>query len=188
MKLNRRSFVSLCVAAFVFASSAFAAAPAPERDQRRFEVGFLRMMIDHHYGAVKMSELCDGRTVHDELHEMCDSIKAMQTAEIQTMQGWLQTWYGVTHEPRLDQRTRKQIERLARLTGEEFEKSYMTTMIQHHSMAAKMAIDCLNQAYNAEMMNMCAEMLAMQGDEIVQLRVWLQQWYGIADPDRQDRK
>lgn len=82
---------------------------------------------------------------------------------------------------------RKQVEKLSRLTGEEFEKHYMTMMIEHHSMAAKMAINCLNEAYHAEMLNMCAKMLAMQGDEIVQLRLWLQQWYGIADPDRQDR-
>lgn len=187
MKLNRRSFVSLCIATFVLASGAFAAATAPERDQRRFEVGFLRMMIDHHFGAVKMSELCDGRTIHPELQEMCENIITNQTTEIQTMQGWLQSWYGMTYEPRLGQRGRKQVERLSRLDGEEFEKAYMSVMIEHHSVAAKMAINCLNEAYHAEMLNMCAKMLAMQGDEIVQLRLWLQQWYGIADPDRQDR-
>lgn len=187
MKLNRRFFLGFCVAAFVFASNAFAVAPAPERDQRRFEAGFLRTMIDHHFGAVKMSELCDSRIVHPELQEMCENIITNQTAEIQTMQGWLQSWYGMTHEPRLDHRTRKQVEKLSRITGEEFEKTYMAVMIEHHSVAAKMAISCLNEAYHAEMLNMCAEMLAMQGDEIVQLRLWLQQWYGIADPDRQDR-
>jgi len=60
----------------------------------------------------------------------------------------------------------------------------MTMMIRHHFMAAMMAIDCLNQAYHPEMLNMCAMMLGMQGDEIAQLRSWLQQWYGINDLDR----
>lgn len=187
MKLNRRSFVSMCAAILVTTSAAFAAGPAPERDQRRFEIDFLESMIDHHYGAIKMSELCDGRTVHAELKQMCDSIKTNQAAEIEKMQAWLQSWYGVTHEPRLDQRTRRQIEELSRLTGAAFEKAYMTMMIRHHSMAAIMAIDCLNQAYHPEMLDMCAKMLGMQGDEIAQLRIWLQQWYGINDLDRNDR-
>ncbi len=30
-------------------------------------------------------------------------------------------------------------------------------------------------------------MLGMQGDESAQLRIWLQQWYGINDLDRSDR-
>ncbi len=164
-----------------------ASGPAPERDQRRFEINFLESMIDHHFGAVKMSELCTGRTVHAELQQMCDSIKTGQTAEIQKMQGWLQSWYGVSHEPRLDRRTQRQIEELSRLNGAEFEKAYMTMMVRHHSMAVPMALDCLNQAYHPEMLNMCAMMLGMQGDEIAQLRIWLQQWYSINDLDRNDR-
>ena len=49
-----------------------------------------------------------------------------------------------------------------------------------------MAVDCLNEAYHPEMLNQCAMMLAMQGDEIAQMRIWLQQWYGINDLDRND--
>jgi len=184
--VTRRSFLSLCTAALVFASTGFAAGPAPEKDQRRFEIRFLEMMIDHHYGAVKMSELCPGRTVHPELLAMCEMIKTAQLAEIQQMQTWLQTWYGVTHEPMLDRKSEKQIEYLATLTGAAFEKAYMSIMIEHHSMAAMMAVDCLNEAYHPEMLNMCAMMLATQGDEIAQMRIWLQQWYGINDLDRND--
>lgn len=188
MLLTRRAFASMCSAVLLlFASVGSAAGPAPERDQRRFEIEFLKSMIDHHYGAVKMSELCKGRTVHAELQAMCDSIIANQTAEIEKMRGWLRSWYGEDEEPSLTGRSRRDVERLARLTGAEFEKAYMTMMIEHHSMAAKMAIDCLNEAYHPEMLNMCAMMLGMQGDEIVQLRIWLQQWYGINDLDRNDR-
>lgn len=186
--LTRRAFASMCSAGvLLLASVGFAAAPAPERDQRRFEINFLESMIDHHFGAIKMSELCDGRTVHGELKAMCDMIKTAQAAEIREMQGWLRTWYGVTHEPRLDQKTQRQVEELSRLSGAAFEKAYMTMMIKHHSMAAMMAIDCLNQAYHPDMLNMCAKMLCDQGDEIAQLRLWLQQWYGINDLDRNDR-
>jgi uncharacterized protein (DUF305 family) len=186
--LTRRAFASVCSAALLlFAPVGFAAGPAPERDQQRFEINFLEQMIDHHYGAIKMSELCDGRTVHADLKAMCDMIKTAQAAEIREMQAWLKNWYGWTHEPRLDSKTQKQIEELSRLTGAEFEIAYMTMMIKHHSMAAMMAVDCLNQAYHPDMLNMCAKMLCDQGNEIAQLRLWLMQWYGINDLDRNDR-
>jgi uncharacterized protein (DUF305 family) len=175
------------IAALVFSTSLFAAAPAPERDQRRFEINFLERMIDHHFGAIKMSELCDGRTVHAELQAMCDEIKSSQAAEVAEMQSWLQSWYGISHGPKLDRKTERQIQELSRLTGAEFEKAYMKMMIQHHSMAAMMAIECLNKAYHADMLNMCAMMLAAQGEEIATMRIWLIQWYGINDLDRHDR-
>lgn len=94
----------------------------------------------------------------------------------------------MTHAPHLDRKTQRQIAHLATLSGEAFEKAFMATMIKHHSMAAMMAIDCLNEAYHPEMLNMCAMMLAAQGDEIAQLRIWLQQWYGINDLDHRDRR
>ncbi len=184
--LTRRSFLGLSAALICFASTGFASGPAPEHDQRRFEINFLTMMIDHHYGAVKMSELCDGRTVHAELQTMCEQIKTSQTQEIATMQSWLQSWYGITHQPMLDRKMERQLQYLATLTGAAFEKAYMAMMIPHHSMAARMSIESLNQAYHPELLNMNAMTLASQGDEIAQMRIWLQQWYGINDLDRND--
>lgn len=61
---TRRLFLGFCAVLLAFTSIGFAGAPAPERDQRRFEINFLTTMIDHHYSAVKLSELCKGRTVH----------------------------------------------------------------------------------------------------------------------------
>lgn len=176
----KRIFTSI-VTALVLTTSVFAAAPAPSKDQAKFEIRFLEEMIDHHYGAVKMAELCAGRATHAELLQMCESIETMQMAEIEMMQEWLQSWYGVTHEPHLMGKARRQIEKLSQMTGAQFEIAFMTMMIEHHSMAVMMSIDCLQRAYHPEMLNMCAEMMAAQGDEIVQLRLWLCQWYSICD-------
>jgi uncharacterized protein (DUF305 family) len=184
---RRRSFLALFALMLGLTSIGFADAPAPERDQRRFEVEFLKAMIDHHYGAIKMSELCKGRTVHPELQEMCDMVIANQSAEIKKMQEWLKAWYGESETPSLTSKARRQVEYLSRLICAEFEKAYMSILIEHHSMAVRMALECLNEAYHAEMLDMCAKMMAMQGDEIMQLRLWLMQWYGINDLDRNDR-
>lgn len=180
---SRRSFLGTLTVLVALAVAPFgiAAGPAPTKSQSRFEVRFLEEMIDHHYAAVKMSELCAGRTIHPELQELCDQIKSAQTAEIAQMQSWLQDWYGITHEPEIDRKTQRQLDQLAAMTGEEFEIAYMTMMIEHHSMAVMMALDCLQEAYHAEMLNMCAKMLGDQGNEIALMRIWLEQWYGITD-------
>lgn len=169
------------LAAVLFGTTAFAAAPAPSRDQQRFEVKFLTMMIDHHFAGVKMAELCDGRTVHTELHEMCDEIKTAQLAEIATMQGWLRDWYGVAHEPMLDRKSKRQIEQLAQYSGEEFEKRFMTMMSTHHAMAIESGTHCLLRGYHADMINMCAMMIGTQSDEIAQMRLWLCDWYSVCE-------
>jgi uncharacterized protein (DUF305 family) len=184
---TRRVFLGTCLALCALVSASFAAGPAPERDQRRFEINFLESMIDHHFSGVKMAELCAGRTVHAELQAMCDQIKAMQSQEIATMRGWLQSWYGIDHTPQLDQKTQRQLEELSRLSGAEFEKAFMIMMAMHHAGAARDAVECLTEAYHAEMLDMCAMMLAAQGDEIVQLRLWLRQWYGINDLQHRQR-
>jgi uncharacterized protein (DUF305 family) len=155
--------------------------PAPQRDAQQFEINFLIGMIDHHYSAVKMAELCADRAEHAELLAMCDSIKTTQSAEIATMQGWLQSWYGVTHEPELHGKMRRQIEALAALEGAAFEQAFMIAMAYHHAEALSEAKDCLVMAYHPEMIGMCAMMAGMQGEEIAMLRLWLMQWYGVTD-------
>lgn len=165
-------------------------APAPDADQRRFEVRFLTNMIDHHHMAVEMAKLCEGRATHPELIEMCNQIKTSQTAEIATMRSWLQSWYGMDHAPAMDARGQKQLEALASLSGAEFEIAFMTEMIGHHAIAVRRSLSCLLNAYHAEMLDVCAMMLAAQGDEIGQLRLWLCQWYSICnlEDDHDDRE
>lgn len=60
-----------------------------------FEIKFMQMMTEHHEKAVKEGERCVERASHPELIEFCHDIVETQTEEIQTMQTWLSTWYGV---------------------------------------------------------------------------------------------
>ena len=60
-----------------------------------FEIAFMRMMIRHHFGAIREASKCVDRVYHDELHEMCEEIIIAQAEEIETMRSWLCTWYGI---------------------------------------------------------------------------------------------
>ena len=55
---------------------------------------FMAWMIEHHQGAIDMAMLADERSAHQEVKVLAASVITTQSAEIQTMQGWLAEWYG----------------------------------------------------------------------------------------------
>jgi len=174
----------LAVLAVFAASPANAAEPAPDPGTARFEVDFLSDMIDHHAMAVEMGQLCLDEAVHEELAAMCSDIVASQQQEIETMQTWLVSWYGRSHQPEMNAGDMKKMERLATLSGEKFEIEFMQMMSKHHAMAVKMASRCLDRADHAELVDMCGEIVATQSAEVEQMQTWLCDWYGICRPGR----
>jgi uncharacterized protein (DUF305 family) len=136
-----------------------------------FEVDFLKSIIDHHYSALRMSELAAGTdtTRNAELGRYAEgtsptpgtaatpakarsgSIRSMarmenrmQREEIAHAQMYLKHWYGQTHEPQLDNMGQRQIQLLESTpAGAEFDHAFLETMARHHYMAVTMATDCL---------------------------------------------
>ena len=153
-------------------------APAPATSTANYEIKFMTNMIDHHQMAIEMAQLCLTRAVHSELGELCQSIISAQSAEIQQMQSWLQRWYGVTYEPSMKRGDQKMLDRLASLSGAEFEIAFMEMMIQHHQKAITEAQTCLEKASHAELVRLCRNIIRTQSAEIEQLQTWLCQWYG----------
>jgi uncharacterized protein (DUF305 family) len=166
-------------ASLAMAVSVFAAAPAPTRSQQNFEVRFLTEMIDHHAMAVMMADLCLERAVHPELHAMCEQIREAQMEEIVTMQTWLSDWYGLQHDPQMTPGQQKQMEKLASLSGADFEIEFMKTMIRHHWKAVVRARQCQDKAYHPELIDLCEQIVSTQLAEINQMGDWLCEWYRI---------
>ena len=152
-------------------------APAPGQAAQNFEIKFLTGMIDHHAMAVEMAEICLQRAVHQELRNLCQRILAAQAQEIETMQSWLDDWYGLVHEPEMKPGDERMLEKLASLSGAEFEITFMEMMIKHHMMAIREAQQCLRQAWHPELHQLCQNIITTQLAEIAQLQSWLCQWY-----------
>lgn len=169
--------LSTLIAALSLLAVAYADQPAPQRGQARYEVRFMAMMIDHHTMAIEMAMLCEGRTVHPELQQMCNDIITAQQAEIVVLQSWLNDWYAVQHEPMMKRKDERMLARLSALTGEEFEAAFMREMIKHHSIALVRARQCQRHAFHSELTEMCQMMEEAQTAEIAQMREWLCQWY-----------
>jgi uncharacterized protein (DUF305 family) len=166
------------VAALVVAAPAAASAPAPGMSTATFEVDFLTGMIDHHAMAIEMGEICLDKAEHAQLQGMCQDVISAQSQEIETMQAWLGPWYGVSYEPVMKPGEMRQMEKLAALSGAEFEIRFMEMLIRHHRKAISEAEKCLDRAYHPDLPDLCQGMIEMQSPEIAQLESWLCQWYG----------
>ena len=166
--------------AFVSILPLFGNQPAPTPSQASFEQRFLQSMIEHHTMAVEMSRVCVAKpNVRVELKGLCQTIIDDQLREIQMMKNWLQSWYGVSYTPKMGNGNMQSMRKLAALSGDTFAAEFMLEMIDHHAMAVMDGVDCLQRAYHKEMLQMCADMIAAQGKEILQMRVWLMDWYNI---------
>lgn len=62
---------------------------------QRLEVTFLSLMIPHHQGAIDMAGLVPDRAAHQELKDLASAIVRSQSVEIEQMNGWLASWYGL---------------------------------------------------------------------------------------------
>jgi uncharacterized protein (DUF305 family) len=169
--------VGVCV---LLGTPALADAPAPTPAAAHFEVKFMTDMIDHHAMAIMMAEACVEKAVHAELRSLCQNIIAAQTQEIEQMQSWLQSWYGISYEPEMD-KTNGQMKKLMSMSGAMFEIEFMQMMIRHHAKAVKEGEKCLQKAYHADLRQLCQNIIVSQMAEISQMQSWLCQWYQICN-------
>jgi uncharacterized protein (DUF305 family) len=177
----RRPALFLIVLALVLGAAgvAWAAGPAPKSQAERFEVAWMKMMIDHHQMAVMMAELAVEQAAHTELQELAADIIATQSHEIQLMQGWLAAWYGIAYEPQMSAADMEMMAHLEELAGAEFEIAWMQEMIHHHMMAIMEARQLVARAYHPELKDLGRQIITDQRAEIRQMREWLYEWYGI---------
>jgi uncharacterized protein (DUF305 family) len=61
-----------------------------------------------------------------------------------------------------------------------YEVRFMTSMIDHHSMAVIMGEMCLDKAVHEELRTLCSTIVATQTEEIQTMQSWLAIWYGIS--------
>jgi uncharacterized protein (DUF305 family) len=62
---------------------------------QRLDVVFMSMMIPHHQGAIDMARLVPDRATHPELTDLSKNVIESQAREIDTMHGWLASWYSL---------------------------------------------------------------------------------------------
>jgi uncharacterized protein (DUF305 family) len=177
----QRWLACLIAATGLLAAVSHATEPAPHKSTSRHEIMFMEDMIPHHLAAARMAALCQSRVTHPELLEMCKSIEKSQKEEVQQMKSWLRDWYGESHEPALHEHQEMDIEHMASLGGDAFEKAFMKMMIPHHMIAIQESAECQVRGFHDSLRHMCRNIVKAQADEIHQMRDWLCQWHGICE-------
>jgi uncharacterized protein (DUF305 family) len=71
-------------------------------------------------------------------------------------------------------------------TGNEFDKAFITGMIEHHEGAIDMANAAKLNAGHDEIKNMANDIISAQSREIAQMREWYKNWFGTDVPSTSD--
>lgn len=148
------------------------------------DVQFMQDMIMHHAQAVEMTALIESHTQNKNLRSLGARISRSQSDEIDFMKRWLATRGQPTsrpmqHMPGMDMSshemlmpgmlTRKQMDALRNAKNEEFDRLFLTGMVQHHNGALIMVKDLFDSAgagQDAELFNFATEVDSGQRAEI----------------------
>ncbi|MFI8992578.1 DUF305 domain-containing protein [Streptomyces sp. NPDC053542] len=121
------------------------------------DIAFAQGMIPHHRQAIEMSEMASGHASSPKVRHLAERIKKAQGPEINTMSGWLTAWgedvprgmpgmngtgrdWDHSVPPGMPgMMGRKDVEKLKKFSGQDFDAMFLTMMIEHHKGAVKMA-------------------------------------------------
>lgn len=150
-----------------------------------FDRIFLANMIAHHSGAIDMANLALTNAKHKELKNMAREIVSAQTKEINQMKSWQQAWgypptsgemmedhsaMGMTSD--MDNATKQ----LQGKTGDEFDNTFLSLMIEHHESAVGMSRPAAQNAGHQEIKDLARAIIEAQDAEIAQMRAWQVEW------------
>jgi uncharacterized protein (DUF305 family) len=164
------------------------------------DVRFMQGMIMHHAQAVEMTALIESHTTTKDLRSLGARISSSQSDEIKFMKRWLEARGEPTREPispmmpempGMDMSshashsmlmpgmlTAKQMEALKKAKGEEFDRLFLTGMIQHHGGALIMVKDLFDTAgagQDAELFNFATDVDSGQRAEIRIMQTMLEE-------------
>lgn len=148
------------------------------------DVTFLQDMVVHHRQAIEMAEMVETRTDRPELNELANNVITSQTAEIDEIEGLLgeagaempDDMGGMDMGGSEMGMSQEEMDNLAAVEGEEFDKMFSEMMIRHHGEAIQMANDVLDEGENEDVAALAQGIIDEQQKEIDDLTSWLEEW------------
>jgi uncharacterized protein (DUF305 family) len=153
-----------------------AVAPTAGPRYNTMDTWFVRMMIPHHTQALQMAALAADRAGDPRVRALADRIRASQAPEILQMRAWLVARglppdeAGHDHGTMRGMQSPEAMRRLAAATGAEFDRMFVTMMIDHHRGAIEMAINLLRVGTDVTVGEIATAVAAEQNVEIDRMR------------------
>ncbi len=155
------------------------------------DIEFMQGMIMHHAQAVEMVDLIDSRSKSKEIRLIGARITQSQADEIAFMKRWLQSrgasismaashshgHHSTANHVMPGMLTEKQMDALRKASGEEFDRLFLTGMIQHHEGALVMVKDLFDTSgagQDAELFNFASDVDSGQRAEIRSMQTLLE--------------
>ncbi|WP_159843085.1 DUF305 domain-containing protein [Nocardia sp. CY41] len=155
-------------------------------DYNDADVTFLQMMYPHHAQAVEMAQLVPSHTDNQQLRALATQVEQAQAPEMQQITALLQSFgkpapttseghggHGMPSMPGM--MSAEQMAALRAASGPDFDRQWLTMMIDHHQGAIAMAETELADGRNAEAKGLAQAIIAAQRVEIEQMRIMLGQ-------------
>jgi uncharacterized protein (DUF305 family) len=150
------------------------------------DVTFAQQMIPHHEQAIEMAQMAQGRASSDEVQELAETIEAAQGPEIDTLQGWLETWGeegssgdmgGMDHGDIGDDSgdmagmmDEDEMNDLMAASGLDWDRMFLEMMIEHHEGAVEMAQVEVDEGQNTDAVALATKIISDQQAEIAEMR------------------
>ncbi len=159
------------------------------------DVDFATGMIPHHAQAIEMVTLTAGRDLDPEVQAVADRIREAQAPEVEQMTDWLAAWGEEVPETSMDHAnahdegheghgddeandmpgmmSADQMEELEAASDEEFERLFLTMMVEHHRGAIEMAQAEQEEGRFADAVALAGRIEQSQEAEIAELEALL---------------
>jgi uncharacterized protein (DUF305 family) len=177
----------------------------------QFEKGYLVFIIDHHYSALRMTELAAGtdpqrdapvanpqegtaptpnmaatpaKASSDAIKSMARNANRTQREEIVSAQRFLHDWYGMSHEPQLLPEGQKGIQLLEQTAaGSKFDQTFLEVFSNHHYRALGPTLDCevKSDLMHDQLHRYCENIDVTQKNQINDMRQMLCNQFSICD-------
>ena len=140
------------------------------------DADFSKMMIEHHKGAVEMSELLLEKGQNEELKTFARKVIAAQDKEIDLMKKF-ENQTEVSPDSKIFQQELNQS--MGAMMNQnikihnDIDKDYAEQMIPHHQSAVDMAEVYLKYGKQKDLLKLCDDIVNTQTSEIQQLKTWL---------------
>ncbi|OXM47751.1 DUF305 domain-containing protein [Amycolatopsis thailandensis] len=151
-------------------STATGAAPAASTSgANQADVTFSQQMVPHHQQSIQVANLASERSASEYVKATAAKIVKAESAEVQTMTGWLQAWNaavlpaaGHAGHAMPGMITEGQVASLQNLTGAEFDKTWLPLMAEHLRNGVAMAKTVLSSGEHAETKALAQEIVENQ--------------------------
>lgn len=200
-----------CTAVLIALSGKLATAAEPGRGlTAAFEISYLKSIADHHFSALRMTELAAGtdstrdpaisptegtsptpnrepvqaKAASEELKSLARRNNRMQREEILTALRFLREWYGIEYSPRIDRRGQAQIALLEQApAGAQFDHLFMEVLSRHHFLAVVPSVRCqvARELEHHELGRYCEGIVHSQINDISDMREMLCRDFSICD-------